>query len=195
MCVVDGKQVSPGVVRAAFAWISEVFEAVKRGAVAPLLRVLHAYQVFLAEAVVDLDVELIVVAMVRSRSDPVVVNAISLNVRLRKVAHHLLRNRVDQISLYPRRRLKVGRQSWAPWAGVSSEVVEGNKSIAAIPNRRAHIGVVRALIRIPDLPGGNAAQPLIVERSALRGADLAEIAGTHQVARHAGLRRTRRCRA
>src|SRR5271168_314520 len=57
--VVDGKHMGRGSIRAAFTGIGEIPEAVKAAAMAPLLRVLHARQILLAEAVVDPDIELI----------------------------------------------------------------------------------------------------------------------------------------
>ena len=57
--VVDRKQMGGGPVRAALTGIGEVLEAVKGVPVAPLVRILNAEQILFAEAVVDLDVELV----------------------------------------------------------------------------------------------------------------------------------------
>ena len=62
MGVVDGEQVRIGPSRAALAGVGEILEAVEPLAVVVLVGVLHAHQVLLVETVVDLNVELIVVA-------------------------------------------------------------------------------------------------------------------------------------
>ena len=53
----------------------------KARAMVVFVRILHADQIVLVETVVDLDVELVVVALVRARSKPVVVNASARDVR------------------------------------------------------------------------------------------------------------------
>ena len=56
--------------------IREVLETVQARTVAVLIGKLPGDQVVLVEAMVDLDVELVVVAVVRTRSKPVVVDSL-----------------------------------------------------------------------------------------------------------------------
>ena len=64
MCVIDRKQVGIGPTRTARTGIGEVLEAVKAPACGTvLIRELPAHQIVLREAMVDLDVELVVVAV------------------------------------------------------------------------------------------------------------------------------------
>src|ERR1700722_12405231 len=99
MSIVDREQMGIGPVRTAFAGIGKVLETVKAVAMAVLLRVLHAHQILLAEALVELDIELPVVAMIGSGSDPVVVNTVWRgDVRLWKETDHGLCDRVNQIA-------------------------------------------------------------------------------------------------
>ncbi len=62
--VIDGKQVGIGPTGTALTGIGEVLETVKAHAVAVLIRELHAHQVLFVEAMVDLDIELVVVTVV-----------------------------------------------------------------------------------------------------------------------------------
>ena len=66
MGVVDGEQVGVGPTRSTLARVSEILETVEAQSVAVLVRIFHADQVLLAETVVDLDVELIVVVLTRT---------------------------------------------------------------------------------------------------------------------------------
>src|ERR1017187_6004721 len=149
---------SVGPVRTAFTRVGKILETVEAVPVAVLLGVLEAHQILFVEAVVDLDVELPVIAVVWSCSDPVPVNTVRRgDVRLREVTQHLLRYRIDQIPRHAGGWLKVGGQVGAARTGVGSEVVEGNERISVVPYRGAHIGVVSALVWIPELTLVNAA--------------------------------------
>src|ERR1035437_6822344 len=74
MRVIQGKKICGAVIGAAGARIGEVVEAVKGSGSAPLMRILPTEQVLFAEAVIDLDVILVVGIVTCTGGRPVVVN-------------------------------------------------------------------------------------------------------------------------
>src|SRR5438445_2179527 len=116
---------------------------------------------------VDSDIELLIGADTCARSKPVLVNASAGEVRLGKVAHHLLRDWINQIACS-----LVGRAG----ALISGEIIEGDESAAHDPSR---IRIKDPRVWIPNLASGCAAQAGAVERSALGCTHLAKIAGAH----------------
>ena len=64
MSIIDGKQVGVGPTGTALTGIREILETVKALVVTVLIRILRGHQIVLGEAMVDLDVELVVVTLV-----------------------------------------------------------------------------------------------------------------------------------
>ena len=111
MCVVDREYVGIIPARTALTGIGKVLEAIKAPACGVvLIREFPANQIVLRKAMVDLNVKLLIGALARTRPEPVLLNASAGDVGLRKVAHHLLRHRVNQIagSLIGRSRAGIG---------------------------------------------------------------------------------------
>ena len=156
--IIDREQVSRALVRPAPARIREIFEAVVGSSVVPVLRVLGAEQVLFAEAVVDLDVELVVAAGARSRGDPVVVNASSRDIRHGEQVHHLLGNRIDEVSGRLGQLVRRAVQFGISGAGIGGEVIERDIGAAVGAGGLIRRGLERAGIRIIELPSNHAAQ-------------------------------------
>src|SRR6266700_2714927 len=101
---------------------------------------------------VDSNVKLPIGAVAWTRADPVCEVTSACEVGLWKVAHHLLRDGINQIA---------GTASGRAWAVISGEVIKGNEGVAG------YCASERSRIRIPDLTGGYAAQACRVEGAAL----------------------------
>src|ERR1051325_1707704 len=101
MCVADCEYVSIIPTRTALTGIGKVLEAIKPPACGVvLIREFRAEQIVECEAMVDLNVKLLIGALARTRPEPVLLNASAADVGLWKVAHHLLRHRINQIAGY-----------------------------------------------------------------------------------------------
>src|SRR5207302_8645665 len=124
---------------------------------------LRGHQIVLGEAMVDLDVELVVVTVVCTRTEPVLVNA-SREIRLWKQAHHLLCDGINQIPCDAGSGLKIRRQLGIPRADVCGDVVKGNER-AAYVSRSA--GVVGSGVWVPNLTGSDALSARALEHSPL----------------------------
>ena len=64
MSIIDGKQVGIGPTGTALTGVREILETVKALAMTVLIRILRGHQIVLGEAMVHLDVELVVVTLV-----------------------------------------------------------------------------------------------------------------------------------
>src|SRR5215467_8781472 len=107
------------------AGISKVLEAVKASACGVvLIRELPAQQVVVGEAMVDLNVKLLVGSVARTRCEPVV-KEVPRDIGLWKVTHHLLRYRVNQIAGYIG-----GGTARTARTRIGGDVVEGNEGTA-----------------------------------------------------------------
>src|SRR5256885_979942 len=118
---------------------------------------------------IDLDIELPVRTTACTRAEPVTQIISAGSIGLWKVAHHLLCNRIDQIA--------GSLVDWA-WALISGQVIV--RDILAAQDA-ASIAVKDPGVRIPDLAGSFAAQPIAVEGPSLRSAQFAKIAGAHGI--------------
>jgi len=119
MCVVDRECVGIIPTRTPRAGIGKVLEAIKAPACwVVLIREFHAHQIAFCKAMVDLNVKLFIGAVARTSPEPVLKKAPTGDVGLWKVAHHLLRHRVNQIA---------GSLSGRSRAGKCGDIVEGNE--------------------------------------------------------------------
>src|SRR5262252_2053806 len=158
MCVVDRECVGIIPTRTALTRIGKVLEAIKAPACGVvLIRELPAHQIVLCKAMVDLNVKLLIGALARTRPKPVLLNASTGDVGLRKVAHHLLRHRVNQIA---------GSLSGRSRAGPCGDIVEGNEHAAY---DAACIGIENPGVRVPDLTSLHTASPDGTKRASLCG--------------------------
>ena len=178
---------------AAAAGIGGVVEAVERSGRAVIVRILGAQQILLVEAVVDLQIPLIVVTLHRLRIDPVDsrTGAGTAEVGFRKVLHEGFGYRVDQVSLPARQSVRgsvgivgkdlIGRMLRVDGAGVSRQVIlwDGYEAPSAA-NRR----VIVARIGIPELTARVGAYSPVIEGSTGVPAELAEVALALIIAGH-----------
>lgn len=174
--LVEGDQVRVSFVRSAATGIDKIIEAVIRSRVAPLLGILSAQQILLIEAVIDSDIEFLVVTGSCSGSDPVLVWG-STGVAggwIGKQLDHLQSHRVDKIARNTGRglvlgwrtgitRRKSGRITARAYVLVNSVVRDRGEA-----NGSAIIGAINAGIRIVKLPGRIVANP-VHEGCARRG--------------------------
>ena len=101
MRIVNGERMRVGPTRSALAWIGEVLETVQTlVGRSVLIRKLRAHQIVLRKAMVDLDVELVIGAAVRTRTEPVIVDTPARSIWLGKQSHHLQRHGIHQIARY-----------------------------------------------------------------------------------------------
>src|SRR6516164_2343541 len=139
--------------------------------------VLNAEQVGLTEAIVDLGVVLIVVGVVASRAKPV--DALIAGEGAGGVGKQLDElggDRTDEIAGHTGvANLEPGSgECRTTGAGVGSHIVEGDDGGA---NRDALAGI--GAVGVPELALGIGTNAILVEGTALKGADLSEVAGAH----------------
>src|SRR5262249_27595511 len=160
--------------------IGKVLETVETSACGiVLVREFCTHQIIVGEAMVDLDIKLLIGALARTRCEPVLQKASAGEVGFWKVAHHFLRHRVNQIA---------GARSWRKRAVVSGEVVEGNDGAAY---GAALIVVENPGPRVPNLASIRTALPGAVKRASFFGTKFAEITCPHGVAGNACFSRLR----
>src|SRR5215472_3820729 len=166
------------------AGISKVLEAVKASACGVvLIREFPAHQIVVGEAMVDLNVKLPIGSVARTRCEPVVKEAPPSDIGLWKVAHHLLRHRVNQIAGYIG-----GETARTAWTRIGGDVVEGNEGTA-----------YDAALTVTKNPGPwvknltsvRTASPGTVERASFCSTKFAEITCPHGIAGNACLSRAR----
>ena len=170
------------------ARIGDIAETVEAVARVSLPRVFDAHQVLITEPVVDLDVVLIVGALIRSGTNPIRVRVVARRphafVGKRIVLHELERNRIDQVARI-RWKLVFGPvKVWAAWAHVSRHVVE---RYVSGPHGAARTRVVQTGIRIPKLPAIRGTTAVGVETSAGIPAQFSKVACSLGGARHTEL--------
>jgi len=173
MCIVERYKVRSRLILAPGARIDEVVKAVESLITGPLLRILAAQQVLLVEAVVDLDVVLIVGVSACAGGDPIIVDGsvghVGLGVGVE--LHHVLSDRIDQIS---RACLQV--RVWVAGARVGAHVVIRDE--VGAQGARSLVGRdVASHIRIVDLSCGHRAQTGAIEGAAGCAAHFAKVAG------------------
>src|SRR5260370_40654008 len=113
---------------------------------------------------VDLDVVLIVGALIRSRTNPIGVRVVARRphtfIGKRIVLHELEGNRIDQVARFGRKLVFGPVEEWAARAHVSRHVVE---RYVARSHRSARTRVVETAVRLPELPAARGTPPSDIE--------------------------------
>ena len=184
MCVVDRECVGIIPTHTTRTGVGKVLEAIKPPACGVvLIREFRTHQIVVGETMVDLNVKLLIGSVARTRCEPVVKEAPPRDVGLRKVAHHFLRHRINQIA-----GDVGGGTTGTARTRVGGDVVEGNEGTAydAALTVTEYPGP-----GIPNLTSVRTAYSGAVERASFCSTKFAEITCPHGVARNACIGRAR----